>query len=159
MRHPPERVGITVLIWLVTVIGMVFVVVAVANRAHAGSPAYCRPYSALAAERLMQWVWLRLYSSCLNVEGPDPVVPLTAAGVLATVVPEAIESIGIVPASGPPGEPPTPTRPVDVTVMPEASDAPDAARVAKCRRLFPASFDAKSMTGLLPHHRKRSPCP
>src|SRR5262245_53380407 len=45
------------------------------NPADGGSPDYCRPYARDLTQVMINYIWNRAYSTCLNVEGPDPTVP------------------------------------------------------------------------------------
>lgn len=110
----------------------------------------------------MNYTWLRMYATCVNAD-EVPAMPASPVEALRVVDPEA-----------------SPVWPLDradvdgavrtgamVDARPEvalASEPPDHPthdpdRVSRCRRLFPASFDERTMTGLLPHHRKRTACP
>ncbi len=139
---------------------LALVLLLVVPPAYGGTPEMCRPYAAQSTEILMRWAWMRFYTGCMAIEGPDPVVPADAATAFAIIdrasTPvwplerenvDALMNIGIVPASGPPTPPGRPEH--------------DAAWAAKCARSHPRGWDAATGTITVRQGRKwvRAPCP
>lgn len=117
----------------------VFVVVITLALATLPAPAadmnYCRPYARDLTQVLVNYIWKRAYSNCLNVEGKDPVVPDNWQSAWLVVEPVAVtpvdlSKVGVVPATDNPkpkrkyiiSDPLPDDPPVDV--------APDSVKVA-----------------------------
>jgi hypothetical protein len=83
---------------------------------------YYRPYAAQTSQLLLTWAWQRAYTSCLNVEGEDPVVPETAQGALDVIAPTRLPRVPVSRPSRPeppPGSVPA-TDPSDPTEDPKS---------------------------------------
>lgn len=130
--------------------------------AHAGSADYCRPYARDVTQAMIEFIWNRAYTECLNVEGPDPQVPATWQDAWKVVDPtpvqqpadrfREIKSIGVVPATGDPDEQPLPPKP-------KVKKAKAAVDWSACRKYYPASFRTSDGTVIRKKGQKRVKCP
>ncbi len=135
--------------------------------AHGEDAALCRPYARALTDLVIRWTWERAFHICENAEGM-PTLPPDGLAALRSVMPEAtpvwplereqvdaLKSIGVIPASGPPTPP----------ARPEADSKPVDAHAsgwaAKCARTHPRGWDAATGTITVRQGRKwvRVPCP
>lgn len=91
----------------------------VTTSALADSPDVCRPYATHATQIILNYTWLRIYTSCLNADQAPP-LPGDPLGVLHAAIPgptidPGASPPGSVPATGKPAEGPA-SKPATVAI-------------------------------------------
>lgn len=165
----------------------VLLLAAIPLTAAAADGDYCRPYARDLTQKMINYIWQRAYSTCMNdVNGIEPAVPddwqsawkvievvpgLDDAG-HSLIDPKKVRKLGVVPAAGKPriddpltlddGEPPAtldePPAPVSKRSKVK-SKAGNGVNDALCRKYFPASFRASDGTVIRKKGHKRVKCP
>lgn len=121
------------------------------HTANAASMEYCRPYAAKFSQTMINYIWNRAYTTCLN-EDEDPTLPTRWADAVGIIngSPIDVSGIGVTPA--------TEAIATEPTLGTKIEDLRKTRWRAQCARAF-HTWDAKTETVVRKRRGRRVTCP